>query len=87
MVTPVMRAPDVSMAEDALVGLNTIFPIIKRMYGVKKIGMFGAFARRDAIPVDAVEPAVEFSPGFETYRHYLGLKWHLEEYFSTKINL
>ncbi len=49
--------------------------------------MFGAFARRDAIPVDAVESMVEFSPGFETYRHYLGLKWHLEEYFSTKINL
>ena len=87
MVTPGIRAPDVSMAEEVLVGLNTIFPIIKRMYGVKKIGMFGAFARRDAIPVDAVELMVEFSPGFETYRHYLGLKWHLEEYFSTKINL
>jgi hypothetical protein len=87
MVTPGIRAPDISMAEEVLVGLNTIFPIIKRMYGVKKIGMFGAFARRDAISIDAVELMVEFSPGFETYRHYLGLKWHLEEYFSTKINL
>lgn len=87
MATPGMRAPDVSMAEEVLIGLNTIFPIIKRMYGVKRIGMFGAFARRDAVPVDSVELMVEFSPGFETYRHYLGLKWHLEEYFSTKINL
>ncbi len=87
MVKPGIRAPDVSMAEEVLIGLNTIFPIIKRMYGVKKIGMFGAFARRDAIPVDAVELMVEFSPGFETYRHYLGLKWHLEEYFSTRIYL
>jgi len=87
MATQEIRAPDVSMAEEVLIGLNTIFPIIKGMYGVKKIGMFGAFARRDAIPVDAVELVVEFSPGFETYRHYLGLKWHLEEYFSTRINL
>jgi predicted nucleotidyltransferase/uncharacterized protein with HEPN domain len=87
MATPGIRAPDVSMAEEVLIGLNTIFPVIKNMYGVKKIGMFGAFARRDAIPVDAVELMVEFSPGFETYRHYLGLKWHLEEYFSTRINL
>ncbi len=87
MIKQGIRAPDVSMAEEVLIGLNTIFPIIKGMYGVKKIGMFGAFARRDAIPVDTVELMVEFSPGSETYRHYLGLKWHLEEYFSTKINL
>ena len=87
MIKQGIRAPDDSMAEEVLIGLNTIFPIIKGMYGVKKIGMFGAFARRDAIPVDTVELMVEFSPGSETYRHYLGLKWHLEEYFSTKINL
>jgi uncharacterized protein len=82
-----MRVPDTAMAEEVLIGLNTIFPIIKRLFGVKKIGMFGALARRDAIKVDRIEILVEFSPGFETYRYYIGLKNYLEEHFKTRINL
>ena len=81
------RSPDVAMAEEVLVGLNTIFPVLKRLYGVKKVGIFGCFARRDPGTIDAIELLVEFSPGYETYRHYLGLKWHLEEYFSTKFDI
>jgi uncharacterized protein len=81
------RIPDTTMAEEVLIGLNNVFPIIKRMFGVKKIGIFGAFARRDPISVDSIELLVEFSPGFETYRYYIGLKSHLEAQFNTRINL
>ena len=49
------RSPDVAMAEEVLVGLNTIFPVLKRLYGVKKVGIFGCFARRDPGTIDAIE--------------------------------
>jgi uncharacterized protein with HEPN domain/predicted nucleotidyltransferase len=87
MENPETRIPDTAMAEEVLVGLNKVFPIIKRLFGIKKIGIFGAFARRDGTQVNSIELLVEFSPGFETYRYYLGLKWYLEEQFSTRISL
>jgi len=76
-----------STAEEVLLGLNRIFPIVKRLYGVRKIGIFGTFARRDPDDSGRTELLVEFSKGFETYRFYLDLRQYLCEHLGIEVYL
>ncbi|HTY15861.1 MAG TPA: hypothetical protein VMC42_09170 [Methanoregulaceae archaeon] len=87
MVTPERDPKENTTAEDVLLGLNKIFPIIKRLFGVKKIGIFGEFARRDPGGSDRIELLVEFSKGFESYRFYLDLRQYLADYLKVPVYL
>jgi uncharacterized protein with HEPN domain/predicted nucleotidyltransferase len=65
--------------EDLLLALNRLFPVLRKMYGIRRIGIFGPTARGERETGDAVEIEVEFFPGEETYVNFAGLALHLQE--------
>jgi uncharacterized protein len=87
MENPEKNHQEPTTAEDVLLGLNKVFPIIKRLYGVRKIGIFGKFARRELEDAERIELLVEFSRGFESYRLYLDLRQYLSEHLKNRVCL
>ncbi|HVP93823.1 MAG TPA: hypothetical protein VMS89_01480 [Methanoregulaceae archaeon] len=87
METPGKNHQEPTSAENILLGLNKVFPIIKHLYGVRKIGIFGKFARREIEDAEHIELLVEFSKGFESYRLYLDLMQYLSEQLKTRVYL
>ena len=59
---------------------------IKR-FGVKRIGVFGSFARRAHTENSDLDILVEFKKGQKTFDHYIGLKEVLEKLFNRKVDL
>lgn len=60
---------------------------IKQKYGVKKIGVFGSFARGEGRKDSDIDVLVEFKHGFETFDNYMELKFFLEDLFGRKVDL
>ena len=60
---------------------------IKQKYGVKKIGVFGSFARGEGRKDSDIDVLVEFKDGFETFDNYMELKFFLEDLFGRKVDL
>ena len=87
METPGKSNEEPTTAEEVLLGLNKVFPIIKRLYGVRKIGIFGTFARREIEDGERIELLVEFSKGFESYRLYIDLRKYLCEHLGLTVYL
>jgi hypothetical protein len=56
-------------------------------YGVKKIGVFGSFARSSQNKRSDIDIIVEFKKGMKTFDNYMDLKFFLEELFQKKIDL
>ena len=56
-----------------------------RKYGVRRLGVFGSFARNDAGPASDVDVLVELEN--KTFRSYMGLKFFLEELLGRKVDL
>ncbi len=61
--------------------------IIKHKYGVKKIGVFGSFARGEEEKDSDVDILVEFKNGYEIFDNYMELKFFLEDLFERKVDL
>lgn len=61
--------------------------IIKKQYGVKRIGIFGSFARGDAKEGSDVDVIVEFEKGRKKYDNYMDLKFFLMDLFQRKVDL
>lgn len=61
--------------------------IIKQKYGVKKIGVFGSFARGEEEKDSDVDILVEFKNGYEIFDNYMELKFFLEDLFERKVDL
>lgn len=61
--------------------------IIKQKYGVKKIGVFGSFARGEEEKDSDVDILVEFKNGYEIFDNYMELKFFLEDSFERKVDL
>ena len=61
--------------------------IIKEKYGVRKIGIFGSFARREEKPVSDVDVLVDFKEGQKTFDNFMELKFFLEDLFHRKVDL
>lgn len=58
---------------------------LKNRFSVKKIGLFGSYARDEAISKSDIDLLVEFiSPTFD---NYMDLKFYLEELFGTSVDL
>ncbi|MCX6681428.1 MAG: nucleotidyltransferase family protein [Methanoregula sp.] len=72
---------------DALALLRQHEPIIKKRFGVAKIGIFGSYARGEERPESDVDVLVQFRNGQETFDHYMDLKFYLEDLFSRKVDL
>ena len=59
---------------------------IKR-YGVKKIGLFGSYARDEQKTGSDIDILVEFEKGKKGFDNYMDLKFFLEDLFSYKVDL
>ena len=60
---------------------------IRQKFHVKKIGIFGSFARNEENETSDIDILVEFDPGFKTFDNYMELKFYLEKIFRRKIDL
>ncbi|MBI5181164.1 MAG: nucleotidyltransferase family protein [Nitrospirae bacterium] len=60
---------------------------IKKKYGVKKIGVFGSFAKGREKAGSDVDVLVEFEEGYKTFDNYMELKFFLEDLFSRRVDL
>jgi predicted nucleotidyltransferase len=62
-------------------------PVIRQKYGVKRIGVFGSFARGDQTRKSDIDILVEFAPGQATLQNFIGLADFLEELSKRKVDL
>jgi predicted nucleotidyltransferase len=58
-----------------------------RALGIKKIGLFGSFARGDHRPDSDIDLLVEFESGKKTFDNFMELSFFLEEVLRSKIDL
>jgi predicted nucleotidyltransferase len=72
---------------DALALLRQHEPIIKKRFGVAKIGIFGSYARGEERPESDVDVLVTFKKGQKTFDHYMNCKFYLEDMFGRKVDL
>ena len=61
--------------------------LIKQKYGVKRIGIFGSFARGEAKEGSDIDVLVDFNEGAKTFDHFMDLKFFLEDLFGRRIDL
>jgi hypothetical protein len=67
------------LREEVIIALNSRYPAMRKLFGVKKIGIFGSLARGDEHPGSDIDIEVEFEQESDTYRNYIGLALYLEE--------
>lgn len=60
---------------------------IKEKYGVRKIGIFGSFARGEGKEASDIDILVEFKEGLKTFDNYMDLKYFLQDLFSRNVDL
>jgi len=72
---------------DALALLRQHEPVIKKRFGVAKIGIFGSYARGEERPESDVDVLVTFKKGQKTFDHYMNCKFYLEDLFGRKVDL
>lgn len=58
-----------------------------KAYGVKKVGLFGSFARPSQNAKSDIDILVEFDHGGKTFDNYMDLKFFLEKMFHRKVDL
>lgn len=58
-----------------------------RGYGVKRIGIFGSFARATQNNKSDIDILVEFEEGEKIFDNYMGLKFCLETLLRRKVDL
>jgi len=58
-----------------------------RDFGVRRIGLFGSFARDEASEESDINILVEFVEGRRSFDIYMDLKFFLEDLFSRKVDL
>ena len=56
-------------------------------YGVKKIGIFGSFAKSTQSNKSDIDILVEFQKGKKMFDNYMELKFYLERLFHQKVDL
>ncbi|MEN6609990.1 MAG: nucleotidyltransferase family protein [Methanoregulaceae archaeon] len=67
--------------------LEEAAPVIRATFGVKRIGIFGSFARGDQTRTSDIDVLVEFLPGHETFMNFMSLADFLEERAGRKVDL
>ena len=56
-------------------------------YGVRRIGLFGSYVRREQGSQSDVDILVEFERGRKTFDNYMELKFLLEELLGCRVDL
>jgi uncharacterized protein with HEPN domain/predicted nucleotidyltransferase len=78
---------DEDIREEVMVTLQAKYPVLKKLFSVRKIGIYGEFARGEALPGAAPELTVEFERGGDTYRNYIGLAYYLDELLGRQVSI
>jgi uncharacterized protein len=72
---------------DAISTLKEHEKLIRQKFGVKRIGIFGSFARGEEREDSDLDVLVVFEEGQKTFDNYMDLKFYLEDLFGRKIDL
>jgi len=67
--------------------LGQALPVIHSQFCVKRIGIFGSFARGSQKRTSDIDVLVEFNPGQTTFDNFMHLVYFLEELFGRKVDL
>jgi len=62
-------------------------PAIRTQFGVKRIGIFGSFARGEQTRKSDVDVLVNFAQGYATLHNFVALCDYLEALFKRKVDL
>lgn len=60
---------------------------IRQKFGVKRIGIFGSFARGEEREDSDLDVLVVFEEGQKTFDKYMDLKFYLEDLFGREVDL
>lgn len=60
---------------------------MRTRYGVKRIGVFGSFARNEQTRSSDVDVLVEFADGKATFDNFMHLVYFLEDLFRRNVDL
>lgn len=58
-----------------------------KSYGIKRVGIFGSFARSSQKKNSDIDILVEFEKGKKVFDNYMELKFFLESLFRRKVDL
>ncbi|AKB26634.1 hypothetical protein MSMTP_3165 [Methanosarcina sp. MTP4] len=72
---------------DAISTLKEHEKLIRQKFGVKRIGIFGSFARGEEREDSDLDVLVEFEEGQKTFDNYMDLKFYLEDLFGRDVDL
>lgn len=61
--------------------------ILRGKYHVRKIGVFGSFARGEEREGSDIDVLVDFEDGAKTFDNFMELKFFLEDLFGRKVDL
>ena len=67
--------------------LEKAAPAIHKKFGVRRLGIFGSFARGEQTKKSDVDVLVDFLPGRETYHNFMNLADFLEELCGRKVDI
>ncbi|MFY1110846.1 MAG: nucleotidyltransferase family protein [Methanosarcinaceae archaeon] len=72
---------------DAISTLKEHEKLIRQKFGVKRIGIFGSFARGEEREDSDLDVLVEFEEGQKTFDNYMDLQFYLEDLFGREVDL
>lgn len=72
---------------DAISTLKEHEKLIRQKFGVKRIGIFGSFARGEEKEDSDLDVLVVFEEGQKTFDNYMDLKFYLEDLFGREVDL
>ena len=67
--------------------MQNVLPEICTQFGVKRIGVFGSFARSEQTRSSDVDVLVEFAEGQATFDNFMHLAYFLEDLLKRKVDL
>jgi hypothetical protein len=73
--------------EKILDKLNNVLPILKSKFGIRRIGLFGSYAREEQNDNSDVDILIDFLPGYENYHNFMNLIDFLENACEKEIDL
>ena len=56
-------------------------------YGVRKIGLFGSYAKSQENENSDIDVLIEFEEGNKTFDNYMDFKFYLEDRFNKEVDL
>lgn len=74
-----------TQSEQILARIRPELSTLRKRYGVKRLGLFGSWARGEASPQSDVDLLVEFEKN--SFDAYMGVKFHLEDRLGRPVDL